>query len=109
MGLKKGVCVDTTELETSSSKWGSSLDEAAVVNLCCPTCRGLEVPAAAAVLVFCLNGLSLCGRSVEAGLGLGLAVVLPLLIFLRMAAISSFLSPSLGVVVVLCVVVVGFR
>ena len=38
MGLKKGVCVDTTELDTSSSKWGSSLDEdAAVVNLCCPT------------------------------------------------------------------------
>ena len=108
MGLKKGVCVDTTELDTSSSKWGSSLDEDAVVNLCCPTCRGLDV--AALFCPFCLNGLSLCGRSVGVGLGLGLAVVLPLLIFLRMAAISSFLSPSLGVVVVvLCVVVVGFR
>ena len=104
--------MDTTELDTSSSSSKfSSLDEAGVV-LC--TCLGVVVG-----LVFCLmNGLSLCGRSVGAELSwgrFGLAVVLPLLIFLLMAAISSFLRPSFGsaavvvVVVVLDVAVVGFK
>ena len=111
IGRKKGVCVDTTELETSSSSPKcSSLDEADVV-LC--TCLGVEVAAPPAfVLVFCLNGLSLCGgggRSVAVGFGcFGLAVVLPLLIFLLMAAISSFLKPSFGSAAV-GVEVVGFR
>ena len=103
--------MDTTELDTSSSSSKcSSLDDAGVVLW---TCLGVV-----GGLVFCLNGLSLCGRSVGAELSwgrFGLAVVLPLLIFLLMAAISSFLRPSFGsaavvvVVVVLDVAVVGFK
>ena len=104
IGRKKGVCVETTELDTSSSSPKcSNLVEAEVVRC---TCLGVV-----GGLVFCLNGLNLCGRSVVGRGGFGLAVVLPLLIFLLMAAISSFLRPSFGsgAVVVLVASVVGFR